>query len=187
MKRNPKFTPQKVNITLDNTLRYMYRSIRYCGGELLAIRFKYGGIEWDVDTIQEAIAVREQMDANAHPWDDWEEQERFWTPDKFLDAIEGIGELQRELLIAIHHKPGISGKELAISLGLDSEVALAGVISGMSKQLKKMQIEPSRVFSIKVAWNGKTKNRTFLLDDFFIKSGTEQNWPDAWEHEKLMT
>jgi hypothetical protein len=140
----------------------------------MAIRFKYRGVEWDVDTAQEAIAVREQMDAAAHHWDDWEEQERFWTPDRFLDAIEGIGDLQRELLIAIRRKPGISGKELVAALRLESEVALAGVISGMSKQLKKMQIEPSRVFSIKVAWNGKNKNRTFLLDDFFIGAGTEQ-------------
>lgn len=167
--------------TLDETLRYLHRTIRYGGGDLLAIRFKYRGIEWSVDTAEEAIAVREKMDSDAHPWDDWEEQQRFWTPDKFIDAIDGIGDLQKKLLVAIHRKPGISSRELVLALGMDSEVALAGVISGLSKQLKKMGIEPSQVLAIKVDWKEKIKNRTFLLDDFFVGAGAEQNWPAAWE------
>jgi len=57
--------------------------------------------------------------------------------------------------------------------------ALAGVISGLSKQVKQMGIEPKHVFAIDVKWTGKAKTRTFVLDDFFLHAGIEQNWPDA--------
>jgi hypothetical protein len=35
-----------------------------------------------------------------------------------------------------------------------------------------------------VNWSGKTKTRKFILEDFFIGAGMEQNWPDAWEQGK---
>jgi len=43
-----------------------------------------------------------------------------------------------------------------------------------------MGIEPKHVFAIDVKWTGKAKTRTFVLDDFFLHAGIEQNWPDAW-------
>ena len=104
--------------------------------------------------------------------------ERFWTPDRFMDVIEGVGEMQLKLLLAIQRKPGITSGELVTALGVKSEVALAGVLSGLSKQLKKMGIKPNNVFLIRVDWTGKSKTRSFLLDDFFVGAGVEQNWPD---------
>jgi hypothetical protein len=89
--------------------------------------------------------------------------------------------LQQRLLAVISRKPGITSKELVKELRLDSEIALAGVISGLSKQLKQLGIEPKQVFGIDVKWTGKTKTRKFLLEDFFSYAGMEQDWPDAWE------
>ena len=100
---------------------------------------------------------------------------------KFMDVIGGIGPLQQNFLLSIRRKPGIASSELVKSLGMESEVALAGVISGLSKQLKQLGIEPKQVFQINVNWTGKTKTRKFILDDFFVGAGMEQNWPDAWE------
>jgi hypothetical protein len=101
-----------------------------------------------------------------------------------MDVINGIGELQKRLLAGVRHKPGITSKELVRELRLDSEVSLAGVISGLSKQLKKLDIEPKRVFVIDVKWTGKVKTRRFLLEDFFLNAVIEQNWPDGWEKLK---
>lgn len=189
MKRCPKPPTKTMKKTLDYTLRYLYAAIRYARCDIMAIEFKYNGIVWRADTIKEAVELRAELYRSTHfpidPTEKMDEADRFWTPDRFVDAIEGIGDLQRDFLTAICRKPGISSKDLVTELRMDSEVALAGVISGLSKQLKKMQIEPRQVFLIRVDWKGKSKNRTFLLDDFFVGAGMEQNWPDAWEQEKL--
>jgi hypothetical protein len=150
----------------------------------VAIEFKYNGIVWRADTIKEAIALREELYRSTHfpvdPTEDMEEQDRFWTPDRFMDVITNVGKLQHRLLAAIYEKSGISSGELVEKLGLASEVALAGVISGLSKQLKQMGIEPKQTFQITVKWTGKKKTRYFILDDFFMAAGIDQNWPDAW-------
>jgi hypothetical protein len=151
----------------------------------MAIEFTFNGEVWRADTPEEAIALRSKLEwAPRYPADPhlaMEEADKFWTPDRFMDVINGIGRLQHLLLASICWKPGASSSELVQWLGLDSEVALAGVISGLSKQLKQVAVEPKQVFLITVKWAGKKKNRTFLLDDFFQGAASDQNWPDAWE------
>lgn len=154
----------------------------------MAIRFEFNGETWETDTPEEAIALREKLEWSTRfppdPHKEMDKKERLWTPDRFMDVIEGVGELQRKLLLTIRQKPGITSNELVAVLGMKSEVALAGVLSGLSKQLKKLGVEPNDVFVIRVDWTGKNKTRSFLLDDFFVGAGMEQNWPDAWEDLK---
>jgi hypothetical protein len=173
------------NSTLDSTLRYLYSTVRYTGCELMAIEFKHRGTVWRADTPEEAVALRNQLEKSdkvyvpAH--EEMDKSSALWTPDKFMDVINGVGDLQQRLLVAIYRKPKITSKELVQVLGIASEVALAGIISGLSKQVKQLGIDPNQVFSIEVKWTGKTKTRRFILDDFFLHAGMEQNWPDAWE------
>jgi hypothetical protein len=154
----------------------------------MAIEFKYKGTTWRADTAEEAVKLRNELMQSdkvfAPEFEALDQASEYWTPDRFMDVINGIGELQQRLLVAVRRKPGITSKELVRELRLDSEVALAGVISGLSKQLKQLEIEPKRVFGIDVKWKGKTKTRTFLLEDFFLNAGIEQNWPDAWEKKQ---
>jgi len=189
MKRNPKISTKTQKKTLDKTLRYVVALLQYLEVPLLAIRFEFNHETWEADTPDEAIALRAKLEYSVRfppdPHKEMDKMERFWTPDRFMDVIEGIGELQQKLLLEIHRKPGITSDELVTALGMKSEVALAGVLSGLSKQLKKLGIEPNNLFAIRVDWTGKSKTRSFLLDDFFISAGVEQNWPDAWEQAKL--
>lgn len=154
----------------------------------MAIRFEFNGETWEADTPDEAIALRTKLEwATRFPPDPFKEmdkKERFWTPDRFMDVITGVGALQGKLLLAMRRKPGITSNELVTALEMESEVAFAGVLSGLSKQLKKMSIQPNDVFTIRVDWTGRSKIRSFLLDDFFVSAGAEQNWPDAWEGSK---
>ena len=177
--------PQNI---LDNTLRYLYYTLRKHGLELMAIEFKYKGTMWRADTPEEAVALRNELEksdkAFEPAFEQMEQLSDFWTPDKFMDVVSHVGPLQQQFLVAIRRKPGITSRELVSVLGLESEVALAGVISGLSKQIKQLGIEPKHVFKINVNWSGKTKTRKFILEDFFIGAGMEQNGPDAWEHEK---
>jgi hypothetical protein len=174
---------------IDNTLRYLYCALRKAGCELMAIEFWYKGTKWRADTADEAVSLRNELEtrdkAYEPAFDEMDRSSAFWTPDKFVDVIGGVGDLQKRLLAAIFRKPGITAKELVKELRLDSEVSLAGVISGLSKQLKKLEIEPKRVFGIDVKWKGKAKTRTFLLEDFFIGAGVEQGWPEAWEKKQV--
>jgi len=178
----------EATISLDNTLRYLYTTLRKVGGELVAIEFKYKGTTWRADTAQEAVALRNELEKSDKVFNpEFEAMDQlndFWTPDRFMDVVGGIGELQQKLLVAVRHKPRITSTELVRELGISSEVALAGVISGLSKQLKQLGIELKHVLVIEVKWSGKTKTRRFILDDFFLYAGAEQNWPDAWGKTK---
>jgi hypothetical protein len=181
-------TKESPFFTLDNTLRYLYCALRNAGCELMAIEFKYKGTVWRADTPEEAVALRNELEKRDKAFipehETMEQSYDFWTPDRFVDVVNGIGELQQRLLVAVCRKPGITSKELVRELRMDSEVALAGVISGLSKQLKQLGIEPKRVFGIDVKWKGKIKTRSFLLEDFFRYAGIEQNWPEAWEKKQ---
>jgi len=178
---NPSTLSDKI---IANTFRYVYHTLRLVGCDLMAIEFKYKGTVWRADTAEEAVALRNELEKSDKVFipvhEEMDQLSAFWTPDKFMDVITGIGELQRRLLIAVREKPGITSKELVTELGMDSEVALAGVISGLSKQLKQLGVEIKRVLVINVNWSGKTKTRKFLLEDFFVGAGMEQNWPHAW-------
>jgi hypothetical protein len=185
MKISPEILAKHPNKTLDKALRYLYASIVYLEVPLMAIRFEFNGETWEADTPGEAIALREKLERSTRfpsdPLREMDKQDRFWTPDRFMDVITGVGKLQHRFLMSIDEHPGITSGELMQHLGLNSEVALAGVISGLSKQLKQIGIEPKQTFQITVKWSGKKKTRTFILDDFFVSAGTEQNWPDAWK------
>jgi len=189
MKRNPKISTVTTKKTLDDALRYLYASLVYLEVPLVAIRFKFNDEEWEADTIEEAIALRNKLEYSPRfgpdPHKEMDKQEQFWTPDRFKDVIDGIGELQHQLLIEVQKQPNILSDELRQRLRLDTEVALAGVISGLSKQLKQLEIEPKQVFVITVHWSGKKKQRFFILNDFFAGAGAQINWPDAWEQAKM--
>lgn len=175
------------NFALDNTLRYLYIALRKARCKLLAIEFKYRGTVWRADTPEEAIALRNKLEHAAMPLviegAKIDELAALWTPDRFMDVINGVGDLQRRFLLVINENPMITSQELVGKMGLDSEVALAGVISGLSKQLKQLDISLNQVLSIEVKWTGKNKTRRFILDDFFRHAAAEQNWPEAWEQE----
>ena len=177
-----------MHVPLDCTLRYCYNTLRKAECELMAIEFKHKGTLWRADTVQEAVALRNELEKEDKAFvPEHEQMERslnFWSPDRFMDVIEGVGELQGRLLVAVRSQPGIPSRELLGKLHLDSEVALAGVISGLSKQLKQIGVELKDVLAIQVKWSGKTKTRRFVLDDFFLYAGIEQNWPDAWKRQR---
>ena len=104
----------------------------------------------------------------------------FWTPERFMDVMTGIGDMQRRMLLAVYQQPNITGRDLSSALGVGSEFALAGVVSGLSKQLRPLGIELGQVLLVNVRWGTKTKTRRFMLEDFFVSAGAEQGWPDRW-------
>jgi hypothetical protein len=150
----------------------------------VAIRFQFNNETWEADTPEEAIALRAKLEYSTRfppdPHEEIDKEMRFWTPDTVMSVLEGIGKLQHRMLMEIREQYGISGTQLKEKLGLESEIALAGVISGLSKQLKQLSIEPKQVFVINVRWTGKKKSRSFVLNTFFQSAAEQHNWPEAW-------
>jgi len=175
---------------LDNTLRYLYIALRNKRASLLAIEFVHRGKKWKADTPEEAIRLRHTLeiddkrerlandpDAPVGP-DDWlSELESPWTPEVFWSFLDGVGDQQKDAVLAMAEHDGISSAELTKKLRLSSEMALAGVISGLSKQLKNLDLTPPVLYTVNTSWNGKKKERFFFLQKYFRQTAEEVGWP----------
>jgi hypothetical protein len=152
----------------------------------MAIEFKYGGRTWRADTPEEAISLREQLEAA----DDfaWLKEpplesrpDNIWTHDTVMELLQGLGAQQQSFLRLLETRGKLTSEQITKSLRIESAVALAGVLSGLSKQVKKTGFTPSDLYSVTVSWNGKEKTRTFELSKQFGWAAKELGWPDEWE------
>jgi hypothetical protein len=148
----------------------------------VAIEFKHSGRVWRADTPEEAIALRERLEARSR--DDAKEgvdqEEGVWTPDTALELLEGIGNKQKEFLRFLFEHTEVSDVQVVKELKLTSPLSLAGVLSGLSKQAKKQDIKPWHLYVTTVEWDGKDKSRSFYLGRGFRLAAEEIGWPDKW-------
>jgi len=176
---------------IDKALRYLYNTLRNSRIEM-AIEFKHGGRVWRADTPEEAIALRRKLEAAdqealSHGFPpDWSKDDGSWTPDTVTDLLREAGPNQKGLLMLLHEREGmVPSGDVIRALGLSSEVALAGVLSGLSKQLKKLGLKTWDLYTTHVTWDGKTKARWFQLAGDFVKEAEKLGWPEGWkDYEK---
>jgi len=176
---------------LDYSLRNLYCSLRRIGDTIMAIEFEHGGKKWRADTVEEAVTLRNKLREEdlAHGIDEEYDREirrepqfqAVWDVDTFVELMENIGPLQKLFLRELFAKGQVPSSALRKALGLDSEIALAGVISGLSKQLKGMNLSSANLYTVDVRWKGKSKTRLFSLTQGFSIAGMEAGWPDEWE------
>ncbi|MGD1211278.1 MAG: hypothetical protein ABR973_07985 [Candidatus Acidiferrales bacterium] len=158
----------------------------------MAIELIHRGKRYRADTPKEAAELRHLL----------EEQDRdagvsssplgflsallphVWSPDEALELVQGLGDLQQKFLAALVDRENPSSQILCDALKLDSEVALAGVISGLSKQVRKLGHNSRELYEVQVKWNGKHKERFFKIQPGFKTALNEIGWPDVWENEK---
>jgi hypothetical protein len=152
----------------------------------LPIEFKHGGRVWRADTPQEAIELRsllEFKDARAH--ENGEEvdyiEDQLWTHDTVMDLLKGIGAQQMAFLLALEENNGsMFSDQVCKQLQLGSELVLAGVLSGLSKQVKKLGLRPEDLFRVTIHWKGKDKARSFRLNSHFEWIAANLGWPENW-------
>jgi hypothetical protein len=175
---------EKHQISLDNALRHLYHAIRFCGGEIVAIRFTYLGERYEADTPEEATRLREQLRKadRALAKRDWRlagklaEAETGWNEEKFWSVINGIGKEQTKMLIALYHGGKLEAGQLAKALRLKSQVALGGVLSGLSKQLQAVKLKTTDIFIVETYWKGRKKTRWLRLTDGFETFAKTRLW-----------
>jgi hypothetical protein len=152
---------------------------------VMAIEFKHRGRIWRADTVTEAITLRNQLEladqaaieAGEDPSDI---EDQIWTPDLVVDLLRNVGKNQKGFLRALFEKTCVSSDDVIKQLDLGNEVSLAGVLSGLSKQLKKLGIKPWELYRAQIEWDGKGKTRSFQLSHRFRWAATELGWPDKW-------
>lgn len=174
------------NLVLDDTMRFLYITIRNHRVPILAIEFIHRGKKWRADTPEEAVRLRQQLEmedekeAEFSPFGDADliRSESVWTPDVFWEFVHGMGPQQSEVVKALLEKDSVSSTELADRLKLDSELALGGVISGLSKQLRRFELKPMDLYAVNTDWTGGERTRRFFVQRSFKLAAEEVGWPE---------
>jgi hypothetical protein len=92
-----------------------------------------------------------------------------------------LGDHQKSFLLSLYeHREGLRSDQIVKELSLESEVSLAGVLSGLSKQSKKLDIMPWKLYEVRVTWKVKSKTRFFKLSREFRWAADELGWPENW-------
>jgi hypothetical protein len=156
----------------------------------MAIEFKHNGRIWRADTAQEAIELRRRLEADddaAYERGDEPSivEDNPWTSDTVVELLRGSGGLQKAFLKYLFESGGdlnasVESGQVVKALKIGSEESLAGVLSGLSKHLKKIGRQPSELYSVSVRWTKDGKLRRFQLTQGFRWAALELGWPDKW-------
>lgn len=152
-------------------------------GNLVSIEFFHNGRRWKADTPEEAVRLRRQLrledlQQRGAPEGTEDVPSNDWSPEAFQTFLNRIGEQQKLAVRLMAENPGISNMELARRLHLENELVLAGVISGLSRQLRAVGIELDRLYTVTTRWKGKKKTRLFYLQAGFRRAAEEAGWPE---------
>lgn len=161
----------------------------------MSIRFKYGGVSFTADTPQEAaqtLALFKERDAEAAQKRVWakfggemeqlrafvaEEAETPWTPEVFLSFIDRLGDRQQAALALLVTRRHVTDEELRKALKVSGNQALAGVLSGISKQAAALNIPARFIFSFENLRNAGKRRSTYTVADKFWEIASNMNWP----------
>jgi len=104
--------------------------------------------------------------------------ESVWTPDTFWNFVNGIGHHQRKAVTKLLESSGyVTAASLAEGIGIE-ESALGGVLSGLSKQLKQLELKPYDLYAVHTDWSNGERKRTFYLERAFRLAAEEVGWPE---------
>jgi hypothetical protein len=166
----------------------------------MAITFEHGGDTYKADTPEEAatliafldkrasaIARRRQLDSAfskaflSHPRVnlDVAEHNNPWTPVTFSRFIERLGIPQQTALGALIMRRIVEDEQLRNVVGAKNNQALAGILSGISKQSLAVGVSPRAIFTFSNLRSGGKRKSTYEVADEFRQIAREMDWPPA--------
>jgi len=101
-----------------------------------------------------------------------------WTGSLFWQFIESLGEAQNCVLSLLVRKHKVTDEELRKVLKLDSNQALAGVLSGVSKQAGALNISARSVYTVEDERKAGELTKTYAIANDFLVIAGEMNWPE---------
>jgi len=140
------------------------------------IRIEYKGAQIFCNDAREAQEVlrfiagetdRGSYNATKNPWD----AKLFW---KF---VESLGQKQRQILQYLLQESW-SDEDLRTVLGAASNQALAGLLSGISKQAAALSIPARAVYKIENESKGGETVKSYIVAPEFAQAARENNWAD---------
>ena len=164
----------------------------------MAIKFKHRGVAFTADTPEEAakfltlIKQQDEDEARRRWWNRdaisqggvagiqaFIEQEiaNDWTPELFFQFIESIGRRQQKVLSYLKERRQVTDEELRQELGVSSNQALAGILSGISKQAAALGIPARAVFSFENFRTDGKRRSTYWVSEKFLRIATDSSWP----------
>jgi hypothetical protein len=101
-----------------------------------------------------------------------------WTRELFWKFIESLGDSQRKVLGLLAEKHKVADEDLRKALKLDGNQALAGVLSGISKQAGILNISARSVYTVENERKAGTLSKTYVAANEFMRIANEMNWPE---------
>jgi hypothetical protein len=161
----------------------------------MAIRFTHRGNQYEVDTPEEAVRLREYLqkedEADVQYGNISEEELVYektkWSEDRFLALTQNVGLEQKKLLAALITAPRgpVFVGNLCKRLGLPSPESLAGVQSGLAKQLRAIGLEPIDLYRVEISWVNDERNRYLTLNEGFRLAAIDNSWPPGYITQSL--
>jgi len=161
----------------------------------VAIRFKHRGQEYEADTPDEAIRLREilqKYDQGEVESGNISEEELIydttkWSEDRFLSMTQNIGIAQQKFMAVLLASPRgpVNVDTIAKKLGVNSAMALAGVQSGLAKQLRAIGLEPIDLYRVEISWADNERNRFLTLNEGFRLAALDCGWPPDYIRKAL--
>ncbi|HKW63806.1 MAG TPA: hypothetical protein VJN89_14740 [Candidatus Acidoferrum sp.] len=145
-----------------------------------------------MDTVEEAIKLRRHLETEdtlagfSDPAfaDRLAREQSLWSVDRVWDFLQGIGSQQKQFLSVLMRKARVRHTEMAEQLGI-SQLALAGVLSGLAKQMRGMGLAPISLYQVEHAWEKGKRQRTFSLNRGFVLAAQDAGWPDILKGKKV--
>jgi hypothetical protein len=100
-----------------------------------------------------------------------------WSKAVFWQFIESLGEPQISVLSLLVKKKA-TAEELRKRLKLDGNQALAGVLSGISKQAGGLNISARSVYTVEDERKDGELTKTYAAAADFRQIAVEMNWPE---------
>lgn len=150
-------TPEEVSKTFDLTMQTLKRYEEHAAAD--RVFAKYGG---PMAKLRAFVA---------------EEADTPWTPEVFLSFLGRLGGPQQKALATLVLRHRLADAELRRVLGVTNNQALAGVLSGISKQAAALDIPARAIFSFENIRNAGKRRSTYAIADKFLQIASEMNWP----------
>lgn len=135
---------------------------------------EYKGVMIRCDTPQEAVEIARLLGGEPdHP------HYAPWRVDEFTEFVDRIQIMQRRLLnilIKAQCQP-VKDSRLCSALPASTNQALAGVLSGITKVAKAMDIEPSRIYYQRTEYKQGVPERRYYITPAFMKAAQDADWP----------
>lgn len=137
---------------------------------------EYKGVTIRCDTSQEAVEVARLLGGEPdHP------HYALWRMDEFTEFVERIQFAQRRLLSLLMKAKcqPVKDAQLCSMMDLSGNQALAGILSGVTKIAKAMDIEPSRIYYQRTEYNQGSPERKYYITPAFLKVAEDAGWPSV--------